>query len=122
MTEQKTTSGLDFETLRHAFEQLDADLVASFYADEAEVRLINRDTPPSSPYVLCGKEDIVEFLRNAFGRDMKLHVEWEVIGEDRIAFNEAMEYPDGTHVLCSTMLDVRDGKIVREESVQAWDE
>ncbi len=53
---------------------------------------------------------------------MTHHVEDEVVGESRIAFNEACEYPDGTKVLAATTLDLREGKIVRQVSVEAWDE
>jgi hypothetical protein len=44
------------------------------------------------------------------------------IGEDRVAFNEACEYPDGTRVLVAITLDVRDGKVVQQVNVEAWDE
>jgi tRNA-binding EMAP/Myf-like protein len=53
---------------------------------------------------------------------MTQRVENEVIGADRVAFNEACEYPEGTKALAVETLDVRDGKIVREVIVQAWDE
>ena len=44
------------------------------------------------------------------------------MGEDRVAFNVACEYPDGTRVLAAENLDVCDGKIVRQVEVVAWDE
>jgi hypothetical protein len=53
---------------------------------------------------------------------MTHRVENEVIGEDRAAFNIACQYPDGGLVYCAGMLEVRDGKIVREVGIQAWDE
>ena len=109
MTEQKSAGGLDFETLRRAREQRDADLLLSLYADDAEVRVVDRSTPPGSPRVLRGQE-AAEYWRN------------EVIDAERVAFNEACEYPDGTKVLAAETLDVRDGKIVKETIVQAWDE
>lgn len=121
MTEQKSAGGLDFETLRRAREQRDADLLLSLYADDAEVRVVDRSTPPSSPRVLRG-EEAVEFWRDVCGREMTHRIEDEVIGEGRVAFNEACEYPDGTKVLAAETLEVRDGKIVRETIVQAWDE
>ena len=46
----------------------------------------------------------------------------EVVGEGRVAFNEACEYPDGLKVLTATTLEVRDGKISRQVNVEAWDE
>ena len=36
---------------------------------------------------------------------------------DRITFREACEYPDGDRVLVETTLEVRDGKIIRQEDV-----
>ena len=120
MTEQK--AALDFEELRHAIENLDAEALVSLYADDAEMHSINRYTPPSSPKVLIGKEEIAEHLRDVCGRAMTHRIEDEVVSEDRIAFNEACEYEDGTRVLASITLDVRDGKISRQVNVEAWDE
>jgi hypothetical protein len=122
MTEQKSAGGLDFEAMRRAIEQLDADLLTSLYADDAELHIVNRNTTPSSPHVLRGKEEITEHLRDVCGRAMTHRVENEVIGEDRVAFNEACEYQDGVRVLAATTLDVRDGKVVRQVNIEAWDE
>jgi ketosteroid isomerase-like protein len=122
MTEQKSAAKLDFEVLRRAGEQRDPDAMLELYADDAEVRIVDRNTPPSSPHVLRGKDEIAEYLRDVFGRDMTHTIENEVVGEDRVAFNVACEYPDGTRVLAAQNLEVRDGKIVREVEVVAWDE
>jgi hypothetical protein len=108
--------------MRRAIEQLDADLLTSLYADDAEMLTVNRYTTPSSPKVLKGKEEIAEHLRDVCGRAMTHHVENEVIGEDRVAFNEACEYPDGTRVLAAMTLDIRNGKVMRQVNVEAWDE
>src|SRR5215212_4876727 len=40
MTEQKSAGGLDFEAMRRAIEQLDADLLTSLYADDAEMLIV----------------------------------------------------------------------------------
>ena len=87
--------GLDFETLRRALEERDAETLIGLYADDAELRIVNRNTTPSSPRQLHGKEEISEYLRDVCSREMTHHVEDEVVGESRIAFNEACEYPDG---------------------------
>jgi hypothetical protein len=52
---------------------------------------------------------------------MKHRVTDEVAGKDRIAFTELCEYPDGTHVVCSAMIRLKNGKIVRQVNVEAWD-
>jgi nuclear transport factor 2 (NTF2) superfamily protein len=113
---------LDFGTLRRAIEERDADTLAGFYADDAEIHTVNKNTTPSSPQVLRGKEEISEYLRDVCSREMTHRVENEVLGEERIAFIEACEYPDGTHVLGAETLELRDGKIVRQVNVEAWDE
>ena len=120
MTQQKT--GFDFEALRRGVEQLDADVLIGLYADDAELRIVNRYTTPSSPRELRGKEEITEYLRDVCGRAMTHRIENEVVGAERVAFNEACEYPDGTRVLCAATLEVREGKISRQVNVEAWDE
>ncbi len=122
MTEQQTAGGLDFEALRRAIEQSDGEALKGFYAEDAELYTVNRNTPPSSPNVVRGKEAIAEYIEDVCGRDMTHRIEREVIGKDRIAFNEACEYPDGVKVLGAMTLEVRDGKIVQQVSVEAWDE
>jgi ketosteroid isomerase-like protein len=121
MTDQQRAA-IDFEALRRAQEQRDLDTMLTFYADDAEMLIVNRATPPSSPHTLRGKEKIAQYLGDVFGREMSHRIENEVLGEERVAFNVACEYPDGVKVLSSEILDVRDGKIVRQVEVVAWDE
>jgi ketosteroid isomerase-like protein len=121
MTEQMAPS-LDFEAMRRAIEASDYDALVAFYADDAELRMVNKNTTPSSPMVLRGKEEISEMLRDVCGRAMTHHVEDEIVAENRVAFNEACEYPDGVRVLGATTMDLRDGMIVRQGNVEAWDE
>lgn len=118
----RAAGGLDFEALRHAIEGRDAETLIGFYADDAEVLTVNRNSTPSSPQVLRGKEQIAEYLRDVRAREMTHRVEGEVVGEDRIAFQEACEYPDGIRVLGAQTLELRDGRIVRQVNVEAWDE
>lgn len=122
MTEQKTTSGLDFEALRHAVEHRDADALVALYADEAELRIVNRNATPSYASLLVGRAAISGYLDDVCGRAMTHRIEREVVGEWRVAFNEECEYPDGTKVLCAATLEIEDGRIVRQFNVEAWDE
>ena len=121
MTEQMA-SGLDFEAMRCAIEGSDYEALVSFYADDAELRVVNKNTTPSSPMVLRGKAEISEMLRDVCGRAMTHHIEDEIVGEGRVSYNEACEYPDGLRVLGSTTIDLRDGMIVRQTNIEAWDE
>src|ERR687898_2349020 len=122
MSEQRMAPRLDFEAMRRAIEGSDYDALVALYADDAELRTVNKNATPSSPMVLRGKGEISEMLREVCGRAMTHHVEDEVVGEGRVSYNEACEYPDGVRVLGSTTLDLRDGLIVRQTNIEAWDE
>lgn len=121
MTLQKSTGGLDFETLRRAMEQQDVDLYASLYADDAEVRIVNHNNPPSSPFELHGKEEIRNYLRQA-PPEITHRLDRTIADDEHAAATVVCQYPDGKRVLCAAMFDLREGKIVREVSVEAWDE
>jgi ketosteroid isomerase-like protein len=118
MTTQTT---IDLEALRRAIEERDAAGMLALYADDAEVRLADRDDTPGNPRVLSGKEEIRAFVQDVCARDMTHRVEHAVADGDRASFLEACSYPDGTNVLCAAALDLRDGLIVRQVGVQAWD-
>jgi hypothetical protein len=118
----QNAGAIDIETLRAAAEERNAEAMLDLYADDAEYVRVDRNSTPSSPMKLRGKGKIAEYLRDVFGREMTHRIENEVIGEERIAFNWACEYADGTRVLAAETCEVRDGKIVRQVSVQAWDE
>ena len=122
MAEWQVTGKLDIEDLRRAQEQRDLDAMLDLYAEDAEIRIVNRNTPPSSPYVLRGKEEIAEYLRDVFSREMSHSIANEIVGDDRLAYNVACEYPDGTRVPASENMEMRDGKVVRQVEVVAWDE
>jgi SnoaL-like protein len=122
MTERAAAGGLDLEAFRRAAEGRDPEAMLSLYADDAEYVRVDRNSTPSSPMALRGKEEVGEYLRDVFSRDMTHRIENEVVGEERAAFNWACEYPDGTKVLAGETVELRDGKIVRQVSIQAWDE
>ena len=113
MTEQKTASSLDLEVLRRGWKEHDAELLLSLYADDAEVRIVDRNNPPSAPFELHGKEELAEYLRDAFASEATHRVENEIIGKDRAAYNVACQYPGEIRVLYAGTVEVRDGKIVR---------
>lgn len=80
------------DALSRALEASDARALVDLYADDAQVRLVDRRNTPRTPLVLSGRAAI------------------------------AAHYADGTGVLCATLAELRDGKIVRQTVVQAWDE
>ena len=107
--------------LKRAIESRKAAALAGLYADDAVVRVIDRDNPPSKPRNLEGKSAISAYFEDVCGRDMTHKIESGVAVGNRLAFTQSCAYPDGTKVFCSAMAELKGGKIARQTVVQAWD-
>jgi len=107
--------------LKRAIEGRSADVLVGFYADDATMRIIDRDNPPSRPRELKGKAAISAYYDDVCSRAMTHKVESGVADGDRLAFTQACAYPDGTRVFCSAMIEFEQGKIAHQVNVQAWD-
>ena len=119
MTERNTADDLDFEALRESIERCDLDVMLGFYAEEAELRIVNAGNPQSLPFELRGKAEIAKHLRTTFGQETSHRVEREVVDKNRVTFREMCEYPGGSWVRVETTLEVHDDKIVRQADVVA---
>lgn len=112
----------DRETLRRGVEGQTPDILLSLYADDAELRIVDRTTQPSHPKVLHGRDEIGRMLEDVYSRDMSHKLERCVIQGDEAAYSESCRYADGVRVLSESMIALRDGKIAEQTLVQAWDE
>lgn len=110
------------QAIKQAIEGRDGRKLASFYAEDAVVRVIDRNNPPSRPREIRGRSAIGTFWDDICSRAMTHKVETTVADGDRLAFTQACAYPDGAKVFCLAMLELRDGRISRQTVVQAWDE
>ncbi|ANP51225.1 hypothetical protein J2Z21_003032 [Streptomyces griseochromogenes] len=117
-----TATAFDTETLRRGIEGSTGDTLLSLYTDDAEVRIIDRNTQPSHPKVLHGRSEIRQMLDDVYSRDMTHKLDRCVVQGDHAAYSESCRYADGTRVLAESMITLRDGKIVEQILVQAWDE
>ncbi|MEV1063562.1 nuclear transport factor 2 family protein [Streptomyces sp. NPDC050263] len=119
-----TTAGsaFDTETLRRGVEGQTPTALLSLYADDAELRVIDHNTQPSRPRVLHGRDEIAQLLDDVYSRDMTHKLEECVVQGDHAAFSESCRYADGVRVLSESMITLRDGKIVDQTLIQAWDE
>jgi hypothetical protein len=117
-----TTTTFDLATFTRAIEERDASTQLAMYADDASVTLADRNAQPGSPRVLQNKGEIATWVEDVCARDMTHKVGHTVSDETGVAFTEACRYPDGTNVLCATVLEIEDGLIARQVGVQAWDE
>jgi ketosteroid isomerase-like protein len=117
-----TAAAFDLAALGRAIEQRDAAGQLALYAPDAEVRLVDKIATPGSPRILRGRDEIAAWIEDVCARDMTHRIEQPVVGDGRAAFVENCHYADGTNVLCVAVLELADGRIVRQTAVQAWDE
>lgn len=113
---------IDITALRQAIEQRNAETVINMYDDDAVMEVVDHLHPPSSPMEIRGKHAIREFLNGIFSRDMTHEMRDEIYNDDRLSFFEACQYPGGERVLVATTLELKDGKIAHQTTIQAWDE
>ena len=116
-----TTKPVTLADFKRAIENRDAATLVAFYADDAVMRIIDRDNPPSRPREIKGRAAIAGYYHDVCGRAMTHEVETGLADGDRLAFTQACAYPGGTRVFCSAMLELGEGRIMRQTTVQAWD-
>ncbi|MEU3018102.1 MULTISPECIES: nuclear transport factor 2 family protein [unclassified Nocardiopsis] len=112
----------DIEVFRRAVEDGDTALLIRQFAEDADMETVDRRTPPSSPTVLHGRSSIEDQLRQVYSMDLEHEVLEYFTDGDRAAYTERCTYPDGLTVRSMSLLDLEDGRIVRQSMVQAWDE
>lgn len=117
----KTTT-VTGSAIKRAIETRDGRMLSSFYADDALLRVIDRNNPPSRPREVKGKPAISTFWDDICSRAMTHEVEVGASEGDRLAFTQSCRYPDGAKVFCMALIELKNGKIGRQTMVQAWDE
>ena len=122
MSTDVSSATVDLARFCAAAEGRDAETQLAMYAPDAVVTIADRINQPGAPQLLRGRDAIAEWLEDVCGREMTHHVQHSVGDARGAAFSEACRYPDGTNVLCATVLRLTDGQITDQTVVQAWDE
>lgn len=117
-----TQTAFDVDRFARATEERDAATQVSMYAPQATVTITDKLTQPGAPRVLSTPEEIKSWIEDACARDMTHSVRHRVQDETGAAFTLACRYPDGTNVLCATVIELDAGLISAQAVVQAWDE
>jgi len=107
--------------LAQAIQTRDSKAMRGFYAENARMRIIDRDHPPSQPQEIVGRNAIAAYYDDVSGRTMTHKLESGVVEGGRLAFTQACAHPNGARVFCSAMAELMAGKIVNQTIVQAWD-
>jgi hypothetical protein len=121
-TTTSATTSFDLDRLARAAQERDASTQLSMYAPDATVTIADKVTQPGSPRVLHSRAEIKTWLEDTYGRDMTHTVGHRVKDETGAAYTQSCRYPDGTNVLCATVIELHGGLIKQQTVVQVWDE
>ena len=117
-----TTTTFDLDRFTQAGEERDAATQLSMYGPDAVVTINNKVSQPGAPRVLRTRAEIQAWLEDMYARDMTHKVRHRVLDETGAAYTQACRYPDGTNVLCATVIELDGGQISGQTVVQVWDE
>src|SRR4051812_10297471 len=117
----KTSTSFDLDTLRRGNEEWDVKALLGLYADDVELIQIDRDTPPSSPRARHGKDVFRGMFEHCAAAGVKATVENAVGNGDRAAATITCEFPGGRKVVANSILEIEQGRIVRELEVVSGD-
>ncbi len=117
-----TATTFDLERFARAAEERDASTQLSMYAEDATVTIADKISQPGAPRTLRGRDEIRVWLEDTYGRDMTHLVNHTVKDEKGAAYTQSCRYPDGTSVLCATVIELTDDLITDQTVVQVWDE
>jgi hypothetical protein len=115
------TDTFDFEAFRRAFVGKDAGAWAAFYADDAEWLEYRHTNPPRSPNRMVGRDAIAAFVTAVSSAPLTIDIADDVVSDERIAFSVTATFPDGRRIIEHVIAEHRDGRIVRQVDVEAWD-
>jgi nuclear transport factor 2 (NTF2) superfamily protein len=110
------------EAIREGYRARDPARVAAAYAEDAECTIVNRNHPPSRPLVIRGRAALQELLRDICAREMTHEIVEAAFGESTLSYRVECRYPDGCKVVGLYHSTLRGGRIVREFSIDCWDE
>jgi ketosteroid isomerase-like protein len=117
-----TITTFDLDRFTRAAEERDAATQLSMYGPDAVVTINNKVSQPGAPRRLRGREEIRAWLEDMYGRDMTHKVQHRVLDETGAAYTQACRYPDGTNVLCATVIELDGGVISGQTVLETWDE
>ena len=117
----KTAASFDVATFKLAYEKWDIEALLRLYAEDVELIQIDRDNPPSSPRTRHGRDGLRGMLEHCAGAGVVATVENTIGDDNRAAATITCEFPGGRRVLANAILELEDGRIVRELDVLSGD-
>jgi ketosteroid isomerase-like protein len=116
-----TAIAFDINSFKRAYEEWDVETLLGLYADDVEIIQVDRDNPPSAPRVRQGKTALRGMFEHCAAAGVTATVENLVADGHRAAATVTCEFPGGRKVLANGILEIEEGRIVRERDVVCGD-
>jgi ketosteroid isomerase-like protein len=110
----------DLDLLKRSFEAWDLETLLDLYDEDVEQIEMDEVTPPAAPR-RRNKADLRQIFENGCRAGVKISLDNPVAGDERAACTFTCAFDDGRRVVANSILDIRDGRIVRQFDVQARD-
>ena len=114
-------AAFNFAAFREAAEARDVERWLPFYAPDAEWLEYRHADPPRAPNVMRGNDEIGRFLRAVAASPMTITIDNEVVDNRRAGYTLTAVFEDGRRVIENVIIEHRDGQVVRQIDVEAWD-
>jgi ketosteroid isomerase-like protein len=116
----QTQARFDFELLKRSFESWHLEQLLELYHEDCEQIEMDEVTPPAAPR-LRHKDELRKIFENGSKAGVKISVENPVVADDRVACTFTCSFDDGRRIVANSIIDLRDGRIIRQFDVQARD-
>jgi hypothetical protein len=111
---------LDLDSFLAAFAARDVQRWLAHYAPDAEWWEYRHADPPSRPHVMRGRDAIARHIEMVAAADLELRIESPVLDDRRAAFTVWIDRPGGL-IVENVIVEHRNGLVVRQTDVEAWD-
>ncbi|OGL40436.1 hypothetical protein A3J32_03530 [Candidatus Saccharibacteria bacterium RIFCSPLOWO2_02_FULL_46_7] len=111
-------SKFNLTNLKQAWEKGDAATLAGFVADSFEQTEIDESTPPNAPRKRTRLE-YLDMAERGLSSGAKMKVYNLVPGDERAAYSFTCHMPSGVKMVGNSIIEIKNGKIIKEVTVQA---
>jgi hypothetical protein len=116
----QTQTRFDFDLLKRSFETWDLETLSTLYHEDLEQIEMDDVSQPAAPRIRT-KGELWQIYERGCQAGVRIGVESPVLAEDRLACTFSCNFDDGRRVVANSIMDLRDGRIVRQFDVQARD-
>ncbi|OGL24939.1 hypothetical protein A3A68_01490 [Candidatus Saccharibacteria bacterium RIFCSPLOWO2_01_FULL_48_13] len=110
----------DIKNLKRAWESGDVSQLMANYAEGFKQTEMDASTPPSNPR-LRTRQQFADVVESGLARGAKMTLSNLVPGQKQAAYGFSCLMPSGVKMVGNTILELKNGKIIKDTTVQVLD-